>query len=451
LKNFFPELFLTKRFFLLAGSVIFLFILSFPFPALFFIAQLCLVTVLLVILTDLFILFYPARAGLTGKPAISCKRIVPSLLSLGDDNEIHIELQNKTRLFLNLKLFDELPEQLQERDFSMMLSLQPGEKKNLSYKIRPVARGEYFFDKMNLYYSSVMGLAERKIMVDARAKVAVYPSVIQMKKFELNAFSRISTFEGIKKLRRLGHSYEFEQIKNYVKGDDYRSINWKATSRKNELMVNQYEDEKAQQVYSVIDKSRVMLMPFERLSLLDHSINSSLVISNIALQKKDKAGLITFSEKMGTCIKAASEKPQLKKIMDALYRQQESAGEANYEMLYYAVRNFIRGRSLVFLFTNFESLYATERVLPVLRKINTMHLLVTIFFINTEIESFAQSEVNTLKDIHLQTIAQKFLYDKSQMVQQLRQYGIQTILTHPKDLSLSTVNKYLELKSRGLI
>ena len=180
--------------------------------------------------------------------------------------------------------------QLQERDFSMMFSLQTGEKKNLSYKIRPVTRGAYFFDKINLYYSSVMGLAERKIIYNAPLKVAVYPSVLQMKKFQLNAFSRISTFEGIKKLRRLGHSYEFEQIKNYVKGDDYRSINWKATSRKGELMVNQYEDEKAQQVYSVIDKSRVMLMPFEKLSLLDHSINSSLVISNIALEKKTKRG-----------------------------------------------------------------------------------------------------------------------------------------------------------------
>lgn len=444
MKNFFQSLFLTRRFFILVGSIIFLFVLSFPFPTLFFIAQLYLAIIFLVIVTDIFILFYQ-------KPGIGCKRTVPNLLSLGDENEIQIEIYNGTNSYLSFKLYDELPEQLQERDFTMMFSLQPKERKNLVYKIRPTTRGVYSFDKINLYCSGKIGLVERKIVYDAEMKTAVYPSVIQMKKFELNAFSRISTFEGVKKLRRLGHSYEFEQIKNYVKGDDYRSINWKATSRKGELMVNQYEDEKAQQVYSVIDKSRVMLMPFEQLSLLDHSINTSLVISNIALQKKDKAGLITFSESTGACLKAASEKSQLKKIMDTLYRQKESMGEANYEALYYTIRNFVKGRSLIFLFTNFESLYATERVLPALRKINNIHLLVTVFFINTEIESFVQGPVSSLKDIHLQTIAQKFLYDKSQMVQQLKQFGIQTILTHPKDLSLSTLNKYLELKSRGLI
>ena len=99
-------------------------------------------------------------------------------------------------------------------------------------------------------------------------------------------------------MRRIGHSYEFEQIKNYVRGDDYRSINWKATSRRGHLMVNQYEDERAQQVYNIIDKSRSMKMPFNGMSLLDYAINTSLVISNVALQKHDRAGLMTFSDKM---------------------------------------------------------------------------------------------------------------------------------------------------------
>ena len=95
--------------------------------------------------------------------------------------------------------------------------------------------------------------------------------------------------------------------------------------------------------------------------------------------------------------------------------------------------------------------YRKMRVLPILRRINTFHLLVVVFFDNTEIRDFAEARVETLEDIYHQTIARKFLTEKSQMVQKLQQYGIQAILTRPEDLSINTVNKYLELKSRGLI
>jgi uncharacterized protein (DUF58 family) len=216
-------------------------------------------------------------------------------------------------------------------------------------------------------------------------------------------------------------------------------------------MVNQYQDERSQQVYCVIDKSRVMRMPFHELSLIDYAINASLVISNIALQKYDKAGLITFSDKLGSTIKADSKATQLNKILHALYKEKERSLEANYDLLYYASRKLISGRSLLLLFTNFESNYALERALPVLRRMNRMHLLVVIFFENTEIRDFAQQKANSLEDIYHQTIAEKFLSEKAQMVHKLRQYGIQSILTPPEDLSVNTVNKYLELKSRGLI
>ncbi|MGD2033952.1 MAG: DUF58 domain-containing protein [Bacteroidales bacterium] len=216
-------------------------------------------------------------------------------------------------------------------------------------------------------------------------------------------------------------------------------------------MVNQYEDERAQPVYSVIDKSRIMKMPFNGLSLLDYAINSSLMISNIALRKHDKAGLLTFGNKLGTFIKAGKQYSQLRKILIALYAEKESIAEANYELLYSAIRSFIRGRSLLFLYTNFESIYALERVLPLLRKINRMHLLALIIFENTELIEFADKPCEDLFDIQLQTTAKDFIQQKDLILQELFHHGIQTIRTKPEDLSLNTVNKYLELKARGYI
>jgi uncharacterized protein (DUF58 family) len=281
--------------------------------------------------------------------------------------------------------------------------------------------------------------------------VAVYPSIIQMKKYELKTLARTATEYGVKKVRRIGHSYEFEHIKQYTRGDDYRSINWKATGRRAQLMVNQYEDEKSQQVYCIIDKSRVMHMPFYGLSLFDYAVNAALAISNIVLGKQDKAGLITFAENTKARIKADRSKTQLKKILEALYKEKENTVEANYESMYVGVRNLVRGRSLLFLYTNFESSYALQRVLPQLKKLNDQHLLVVIFFENTEITTSATARVETLEDIYTQVTAEHYTFTKVQIAQQLKQFGIFSMLTKPENLTVATINKYLELKSRGMI
>ncbi|MEM9918059.1 MAG: DUF58 domain-containing protein [Bacteroidota bacterium] len=439
------NLYLTNRFFLVFSIIIGLFVCSFMIDLLFPVAQTALVLAIALTLLDILLLFNKRRVR------VRVRRRLPKVLSLGDQNAVRLEITNRSNQPLHLNIIDELPFQFQKRDFNYHLKLAPEEQQVLVYDLKPVERGEYKFGNINVFMASNIGLVQRRYQHQYDMQVAVYPSIIQMKNFELRAFDRISHQNGIKKMRRLGHSYEFEQIKNYVRGDDYRSINWKASGRRAQLMVNQYEDERAQQVYCIIDKSRSMRMPFEGLSLMDYAINTSLVLSNIILQKHDKAGLLTFSDKIGTTIKADRKANQLNKILHSLYKEKERPKEANYELLYHSARKLIKGRSLLLLFTNFESSFALERVLPVLRRINNLHLLVVVFFENTEIRDFTEQTVTTTEDIYLQTIAQKFLAEKSQMVQKLRQYGIQAVLTRPQDLSINTINKYLELKSRGLI
>jgi uncharacterized protein (DUF58 family) len=438
------HLYLTNRFFWLLGTFVLLFAGSFAVSLLFPLLQALFLTVVALILLDYGLLF-------NKNVQIKAVRALPKLFNLGDPNPVTLQVENLSNLKLSIQIIDELPAQFQLRNWEEKMVLPAGEKQTLRYELRPTERGEYCFGDVNLFLSTVLGLIQRRIRVDTSAPVPVYPSILQMKQFELKAFNRISQFQGIKKLRRIGHSYEFEQIKPYVRGDDYRSINWKASSRGSQLMVNQYEDERAQQVYSIIDKSRAMHLPFAGLSLMDYAINTSLVISNIALQKYDRAGLITFSDKIGATIKADNQPTQLNKILQALYKEKERLLESNYELLYHGVRKLINRRSLLLLYTNFESQYALERVLPLLRRMNTFHLLVVIFFENTELRQFAYGTVQTLEEIYRQTIAQKFLAEKAQMVHTLHQYGIQAVLTAPEDLSINTINKYLELKAKGLI
>lgn len=437
--------FLSSRFFLACGAVILVTALGFAVPVLFPIAQFLLFLFIAIVLADWMLLF---QASVT----LSGTRRLPRMLSLGDENPIYLDLGNDSTLLLKVSIIDELPIQFQIRDFSKKITLQAGELASVRYDLRPLERGEYIFGATNCYISGFFGLIERRIKINEQPmRVAVYPSIIQMKQMEMRAFERITTREGIKRIRRIGHSYEFEQIKNYVAGDDFRSINWKASSRRDGLMVNQFEDERAQQVYCLIDKSRVMKMPFKGLSLVDYAINATLAISNIIIKKYDKAGLITYSDKIGATIKADNRPTQLNFIMNALYKEKERALEANYELLFHISSKLINGRSLILLFTNFESAFALERALPILRRINRRHLLVVVFFDNTEIREFAERDAADLEGIYQQTMARKYLSEKAQMVLTLRQYGIQSVLTRPEDLSINTINKYLELKARGLI
>jgi uncharacterized protein (DUF58 family) len=435
---------LTHRFYILYGAGVFLMALGFLYSPSIQVALVYMLLLLAATVADSLLLFNPSHS-------IECHRETSKIMSLGDQNPISLTLTNRFPLALQLDIRDELPEQLQERNFLMKIKLSPGQKEVLNYTIKPLNRGKYTFEKCNVLATSIIGLARRRHRLLTPATVPVFPSLLQMREFDLKAFAHVSNFQGIKKVRRLGHSYEFDQIKSYVRGDDVRSINWKATSRRSTIMVNQYEDERAQQVYCIIDKGRTMKMPFEGLSLLDYSINTSLVIGNIALKKNDKAGLVTFCDKLGTTIKADRSNGQLKKILHALYNEKEHKKEANYELLYSAIKNMIQQRSLLFLFLNFESEYSLDRVLPILRKIAKHHLLVVVVFKNTELEDFTTKEASNVRDIYVKTISRKLAHDKQNMVRKLRKRGIQTLYTEPQDLSMNTVNKYLELKSRGLI
>jgi uncharacterized protein (DUF58 family) len=443
-KKFIQGIFLGPRFFLAFGIIVFLFFLSFVWPYFFPLAQTLLVILFAVLLADFFLLYNPLLR-------LSASRKLPRVLSLGSDNPVFLELKSDFPLPLKAVIVDELPFQLQERNFKIKSTLKPRDPKIIEYKVRPTTRGGYSFGRLHLFLNTFLGLVERRYSFDLDGEIPVYPSVIQMKQFELKTLPKISRYHGIKKLRRLGHSYEFEQIKNYVQGDDIRSINWKATGRKAELMVNQYEDEKSQQVYNLIDNSRNMRMPFNGLSLLDYAINTSLVIANTSLQKQDRAGLLTFSDKIGTFIRAERGSGQLQRILDGLYKEEPRNLEANYELLYLTVRNMIPSRSLLFLYTNFESILNMERVLPIIRKINKRHLMVVVIFENTQISEFAEKETKSLEDIYLQTIARKFILEKGAIIQMLRQFGIQSVFSRPEDLSVNTINKYLELKARGMI
>lgn len=425
-------------------GIIGLFVCAFFFPILYNAGWLAVLILITFLALDLLIL-YVARTG------IKATRDTPEKLSNGDLNPISISIKNNYTFPVLVKIIDEIPFQFQVRDFKIIRKIKASSEDQIAYDLRPTERGEYYFGNLNIYVSSPLKLISRRFTFDKDKMVPTYPSYIQLRKYDLLAFSNNLFQYGIKKIRRIGHTMEFEQIKEYVQGDDLRTLNWKATAKKNALMVNQFQDEKSQSVYMVIDKGRVMQMPFNGLSLLDYAINSTLVLANIILKKQDKAGIFAFSKKVENRVFSEKRGSQMQKILETLYNIKTDFFESDYSRLYVDIKKNLNQRSLIILYTNFETMDGLNRQLPYLKGIAKNHLLVVVFFQNTELNEIINKKTDTIQEVYDKVIAEKFMFEKRLIANELKKYGIHSVLTQPENLTLDAINKYLEIKSRGIL
>lgn len=440
----YKQLFINNFFFYCLMGVITCFILSFFFPALYSASWYVFFILLVFTIIDYILLFSFGQK-------IKAKRTTPEKLSNGDENEIIIKISNQHTFPIGINVVDEIPFQFQVRDFTIKRKIKGLEKTDINYFLRPTERGEYSFGNLNIYTISPLKLLSRRYTFDNGQMVPTYPSYIQLRKYDLIAFSNKLFLHGLKKIRRIGHTMEFEQIKEYVQGDDMRTINWKATAKKNALMINQFQDEKSQNVYMVIDKGRVMKMPFNGLSLLDYAINATLVLSNVILKKNDKAGMFTFSKKVENRIVAERRSSQMNLILENLYNVKTNYFESDFSRLYVDVKKHINQRSLIVLYTNFETLDGLNRQLPYLKGIAKNHLLMVVFFKNTELNDLIDKKAENIQEVYDKVIAEKFDFEKRLIVNELRKYGIYALLTQPENLTIDTINQYLEIKARGIL
>jgi len=441
IKFFGQSFYLDRIVYYIAGSAVVLYILSYFVPLLFDVASIILILLSVAVVVDSFLIF--------GKRyALRAERTTAERWSNGDENKVELNFQNNYSFPIMAHVIDELPVQFQERNWFIKQKFDRESTHHIHYTVRPMTRGEYFYGNINVFVKGPLQLAKRRFVFPAEQTIKVYPSYVQMRRYQLLAVNNRLQEAGVKRVRKLGHSMEFEQIKEYVPGDDYRTINWKATARKKDLMVNNYTDERSQQIYCLLNKGRSMKMPFEGMTLLDYAINASLVLSNVALVKQDKAGLICFAENLDAFLPADKKPTQMNLVLETLYRQQTKFLEPDFEKLYSIIRNRITHRSLLVLFTNFESMDSLQREMPSLKMIAQYHLLLVVFFENTELKQLIDSKAVSMEDIYIKTIAEKFAFEKRLMVKELQKNGILSILTPPQNLTVNTINKYLELKNK---
>ncbi len=436
--------FLTRRFFGIGWGIVALFVAAYFLPPLLPVALAAAALLVVAALLDA-VRLYRVKEG------IQASRQTLAKWSNGDENPVTITVQSRYQIPIAAKVLDELPAQLQERELVLEAAIAAGGSARLSYIVRPLTRGVHAFGAINVLVRTGLGLAERRYKQEQGREIAVYPSYIHLRKYELMAQADPFSAAGVRKVRRSAQRSEFEQIRDYIPGDDRRTVNWKATARRAKLMVNQYQDEKAQQIISLIDTGRTMKMPFGGLTLLDRAINATLVLSDIALKKDDKTGVITYSNAVHAVLPPAREKGWMHRVMELLYALRTDFAETDMEALYARVKRTVPQRSLLVVYTNYESVQAMRRQLPFLQLLSRAHLVAVVIFRNTEMDALLQQPDRDTMGVYIKTITTKLIQEKELIAKELGSHGVLTILTAPEHLSTSVLNKYLEVKARGML
>ena len=444
MKKILTNIFFTERLGLAMVALCLLFIVSYWIPPLFLPSKIITILFFGYCLFELYFLFSEPHG-------IIANRTVPGKLSNGDKNEISIHIENRYEQSVDSIIIDELPILFQYRDSHWDMKIPSRDQRTFQYYVRPVKRGSYAFGALVVLVSVYGKLFRRRFKFDQDISVPVYPSFVHLRKYELTAFGNVRRSGQVLVNKRLGHGMEFEQIKEYVQGDPQRWLNWKATAKRQNLMVNQYTDELSKDIWCFVDKGRLMKMPFDGLSLLDYAINAVLAVCHISIKAGDNAGLLTYSNKLSSILMPSKRSSQMPMIMEALYNQRTRYMEADYELMTKYIKSKIRRRSLILLFTNFETLPSFRRQLTTIKRLVRSHVVVLFFFENTEVSEVVNNPATSLKGIYTKAVAEEVVEQKQIMINELRAAGIFAVMVRPHDLSLKAINKYLEIKSRGLL
>ena len=378
-------------------------------------------------------------------------REVAPRLSNGDENPVRLRVASSYLVPVRAEVRDEAPPEFQRRDLRLLVRVAPGESEEVSYVMRPVRRGAYRFGHVVAFASVGLGLVLRRFRGGEADEVAVYPAFHQLRSLDLVLRTERLDALGIRPVRRRGAATSFEHVREYARGDEVRHVNWRATARRGHLMVNQYEDERAQPVVCLLDSARTMQMPFDGLTLLDHAINATVMLAGVALAKGDMPGVALFGRHPGAFVMPDRRRGQMEQVLQALYRATPEEGESDLGRMAVEVERRLPRRSALVLFSNVASHAGLARMLPALRRLSARHLVVVVLFDNPLLRTLGETIPTDLEAAYGLAVARRMRAERFLLRTELQRAGLRVLHVPPQALTPSLVGEYLTIKAEGAL
>ncbi len=369
-------------------------------------------------------------------------------LSLGAENPIRLSLRNRTRHSISFTVRDEPPELFKIETRTVEGQVAARGTWEFIYHGRPLRRGDYQFGDLSLRWLSPLGLVIRQAKVDAKEPVKVYPNLLDVRRYDLLLRRNRLQEMGLRTTRQFGEGTEFERLREYLPDDEYRRINWKATARRNFPVTTEYQTERSQQIIAVLDAGRMMQSPVADIAKLDYVVNAVLLLTYVATGKGDRVGMMSFADDVMHYLGPRQGRGQFYRMLELLYALEPQPVEPDYRraLAYLAIKQ--RRRALVVVFTDLTggaSLNTLVAQMSMLAR-SSLPLLVTIS--DPDVVDASQMIPNDSLGVYQRAAANQILDERRVVLDALRQRGVLTLDVPANQLSMSVINRYLELKGR---
>ncbi len=378
---------------------------------------------------------------------IEPERICEDKLSMGTSNTIVLKVRNNSGYYLDMELTDEVPMFFKLKDSVVRIKAEPHDSTEGSYAIVPEKRGEYLFGRIHCRYKGLLRLCVRTLRVDAAKHYKVYPNLKDLRKYNIAALKKSQLMLGNKRTKVYGSGTEFESLKEYSEGDDYRKINWMSTARAGKLMVNTYQPEKNQQIFVLLDCSRVMNSEINYIKKLDYAINSSFLLADFAIRRGDNTGLLVFDSNVRRYVKPGKGMKHFQLIADNLYNVEENFVTADYAGALTYLNEHRKRRSLLCIFTELFNVDEAVRMIAALKGVAGNHIPLVITIRDMRIYDMVNSEIHETRDLYDKTAAIRLIEEREKIKRLFNESGIACMDVPPDQLNIEVLNKYIAMKS----
>ena len=385
--------------------------------------------------------------------ALSLTRTVDDKLSLGAANSVAVEARNRSSMTLKVRVRD-LPPPTFDLDgpVERVLVLPPDPRPvGFTYHVTPPAKGDFSFGDLYFQYPGRLGLIFRQGVIGAAQTVKVYPNLVETAKYELLARRGRLMQLGIRTAKVRGGGSEFESLREYVPGDEYKKIDWSATARRGKLISRQYEAERSQNIVLLLDTGRNMLQAVQKMAKLDYVVNTALMLAYVAAAGDDKVGLMAFDAEVRVYLPPAKSKAQVYGILESLYNLDARMVETDYKAAFQNLATRWRRRSLIVLFSDLVDPDSSAQILDAVPMLSDSHRVVCVTVSDPNILAAAQSVPEDSAGVYQKAVAVQVLQERRAAISVLKRRGVWTIDSPPEALSADLINHYLDLKARSLI
>jgi uncharacterized protein (DUF58 family) len=382
---------------------------------------------------------------------IEIRRIWTEPLGLAQNTQVSIEVANSSAVPIFARMHDEAPDTFSRELPGGEVAVPGRGSAPVNYTIRPRARGDATLGDAWLRYSSSWYLAERWVRARLGQSVRVYPNLEEAKKMRVYLIRsrQIELEKRLKRQRGLGR--EFESLREYRSGDEFRDICWTATARRGKLITKMYQIERSQTLWIVLDAGRLLRARVDGLTKLDFAVNAALSLAQIAFYSGDRVALLAYGRKPQQRVGPGRGMPHLRILMESLAQVRAETFEANHLLAAEMLLSAQNRRSLVVWMTDLAETAATPEVIECAAAMAGRHLVVLGIMAQKELLGITAAKPQNAGEMYRYTAALEIVQRRDLLLRRLRQQGAMALEAAPGGFSTALVNQYLEVKERGLL